>query len=74
MTRQPLSGLVLRQYDDHAWWVHGRTTDVLLGQVIGAAGDWKAYTAFSDTPHTGRTRTEALRAAWPDLTPPREPS
>jgi len=73
MTREPLSGLVLRCYDDKAYLVHDRATGGPLGSVIAWFSCWGAYGFGMQLLAEGRTRTEALRAAWPDLTPPRGP-
>lgn len=70
MTRQPLSGLVLRCYDDKAYLVHDRATGEPLGSVIAWFSCWGAYGVGMQLIAKRRTRTEALRAAWPDLTPP----
>ncbi len=70
MTREPLSGLVLRCYDDKAYLVHDRATGGPLGSVIAWFSCWGAYGFGMQLIAEGRTRTEALRAAWPNLTPP----
>jgi len=70
MTRQPPSGLVLRCYDDKAYTVHDRATGGPLGCVIAWFSCWGAYGFGMQLLAEGRTRADALRAAWPDLTPP----
>ncbi len=75
MTRQPLSGLVLRQCGV-GWNMYERATGMCLGFCIEwGRNDWRVFNpdvAFLVRLGRGRTRIEALRAAWPDLTPPRE--
>ncbi len=76
MTRQlPASGLVLRQYDDKAYRVHDRTTGTELGCVIAWYSHWTAYRSsrvFILLPiGDGRTRSDALHAAWPEKWPTR---
>ena len=76
MTRQLPSGLVLRQCGV-GWNVYERATGMCLGFCIEwGRNDWRVFNpdvAFLVRLGRGRTRTDALRAAWPDLTPPRKP-
>lgn len=72
MTRQPpASGLVLRQYDDKAYRVHDRTTDVDLGYVMARQDDWIVYSPERLPLAIGWTRDRALQAAWPEKWPTR---
>ncbi len=79
MTRQPpASGLVLRQYDDKAYNVHDRATGSRIGSVIAWYANWTAYDVNGPSGRSigpelgnGRTRSDALAVAWPDLWPTR---
>jgi len=72
MTRQPpASGLVLRQYDDKAYNVHDRATGERLGRVVAWWQRWEAYGVPNGRLGMARTRSDALRAGWPEKWPTR---
>ena len=72
MTRQPpVSGLVLRQYDDKAYNVHDRTTDADLGYVLARHDDWIVRSPEHLALAIGWTRSHALHGAWPEKHPTR---
>ncbi len=72
MTRQPpTSGLVLRQYDDKAYYVDDRATDERLGRVVAGFCTWTVYSPLSCIYATGSTRTDVLHGAWPEKHPTR---
>jgi len=78
MTRQPpASGLVLRAEPFRAYSVIDPATGQRLGHVVhlGVVAPvryrWAVYTPELHFLAEGRTRSDALHAAWPDLWPTR---
>jgi len=77
MTRQPpASGLVLRHAFTRMYRVFDQVTGRHLGSVmcrhdVAARGRWAVYTPELHFLAEGRTRSDALAAAWPDLWPTR---
>ncbi len=72
MTRQPpASGLVLHKYDHTAYRVFDRVTGRQLGYVVAWWERWTAETMTRIILAEGRTRSDALHAAWPEKHPTR---
>jgi len=67
----PASGLVLHKYDHTAYRVFDRATGRQLGYVVAWWERWTAETMTRIILAEGRTRSDALHAAWPDKHPTR---